>query len=191
MRIISTPHTPLPAVQLLSNGRYHVMVTNSGGGYSRWKDIAVTRWNEDTTCDNWGTFCYIRDLEKNNFWSIAYQPVLRTGKNYEVVFSQGRAEFRRRDSNIETHAEIVVSPEDDIEIRRLNITNHSRKRKTVEVTSYAEVVLSSAMSDALHPAFSKLFVQTEILPDQRAILCTRRPRSSEEIRAQCLIQSFL
>ncbi|MEO9020590.1 MAG: glucoamylase family protein [Ginsengibacter sp.] len=180
MRVIRNPNTPLPAVQLLSNGRYHVMVTNSGGGYSRWKDLAITRWHEDSTCDNWGTFCYIRDTENDHFWSVAFQPTLKPEKSYEVVFSQGRAEFRRRDGNLETHAEIVVSPEDDIEMRRLNITNHSRRRKTIEITSYAEVVLSSAVADALHPAFSNLFVQTEILPEQHAILCKRRPRSTDE-----------
>ena len=180
MRVIHNPNTPLPAVQLLSNGRYHVMVTNSGGGYSRWKDLAITRWHEDSTCDNWGTFCYIRDTENDYFWSVALQPALKPEKSYEVVFSQGRAEFRRRDGKLETHAEIVVSPEDDIEMRRLNITNHSRKRKTIEITSYAEVVLSSAVADALHPAFSNLFVQTEILQEQHAILCTRRPRSKGE-----------
>src|SRR5262249_48770322 len=63
VRYFSSPQTPIPEVQLLSNGRYHVMMTNAGGGYSRWKDMAVTRWREDVTCDNWGSFCYIRDVE--------------------------------------------------------------------------------------------------------------------------------
>ena len=180
MRVINTPDTPTPEVQLLSNGKYHVMVTNAGGGYSRWKDIAVTRWREDSTCDNWGSFCYIRDLENTVFWSAGHQPALRQAKSYEAVFSQGRAEFRRRDNDIETHTEIVVSPEDDIEMRRVHLTNRSRKKRFIEVTSYAEVVLTSAIADALHPAFSNLFVETEILPRQHAILCTRRPRSAEE-----------
>jgi cyclic beta-1,2-glucan synthetase len=180
MRIINTANTPVPEVQLLSNGKYHVMVTNAGGGYSRWKDIAVTRWREDTTCDNWGTFCYIRDLENGTFWSTGYQPALKKTKDYEVIFSQGRAEFRRRDNNFETHTEIVVSPEDDVEIRRVNITNRSNKRRSIEVTSYAEVVLASSVADALHPMFSNLFVQTEIIPDRHVILCTRRPSSDEQ-----------
>ena len=180
MRVINTPHTPIPEVQLLSNGRYHVVVSNSGGGYSRWKDIAVTRWREDSTCDNWGTFCYIRDMENGSFWSTGYQPTLKQSKNYEVVFSQGKAEFRRRDNNIETYTEIVVSPEDDIEMRRIHITNRSRRQRVIEVTSYAEVVLASAASDLSHPAFSNLFVQTEIIPQRHAILCTRRPRSVED-----------
>lgn len=77
---MKTPNTPIPEVQLLSNGRYHVMVTNSGGGYSRWKDLAVTRWREDATCDNWGNFCYIRDLDNDVFWSATFQPSLRKVK---------------------------------------------------------------------------------------------------------------
>lgn len=182
VHVINTPGTPIPEVQLLSNGRYHVMVTNSGGGYSRWKDIAVTRWREDTTCDNWGIFCFIKDIEQdsNLFWSSAYQPSLKEGDNYEAVFSQGRAEFRRRDYSLETHTEIVVSPEDDVELRRVHIFNRSRKKRYIEITSYAEVVLSSPDADDAHPAFNNLFVQTEIISNRNAIICTRRSRSVDE-----------
>nr|MBA2562562.1 cyclic beta 1-2 glucan synthetase [Chitinophagaceae bacterium] len=180
MRVINTPDTTIPEVQLLSNGRYNVMLTNAGGGYSRWKNIALTRWREDCTCDNWGTFCFIRDLDNNTSWSAAFQPTLEEGDNYEAVFSQGRAEFRRRDLSLETHTEIVVSPEDDIELRRVHITNRSRKRRYIEITSYAEVVLAVAATDNAHPAFSNLFVQTEINEHRHAIICTRRPRSVEE-----------
>jgi len=180
MRIINTPNTPIPEVQLLSNGRYHLMISNSGGGYSKWNGLAVTRWREDAICDNWGNFCFIRDLDNDLFWSSTYQPTLKQGKNYEVVFSQGRAEFRRRDNDLETHTEIVVSPEDDIEIRRVHISNHSRKPRFIEITSYAEVVLASAISDNLHPVFSDLFVETEIISQRNAILCSRRPRFIDE-----------
>lgn len=180
MRVINTPHTTIPEVQLLSNGRYHVMLSNAGGGYSRWKNISITRWREDSTCDNWGTFCFIRDLETNSSWSSAFQPRLSQGDNYEAVFSQGRAEFRRKDFSLETHTEVIVSPEDDIELRRVHLTNKSRKRRSIEITSYAEVVLASSMSDEAHPAFSNLFVQTEIIEHRHAIVCTRRPRSIDE-----------
>ena len=180
MRVLSTPDTPMPEVQLLSNGRYHVMITNAGGGYSRWKDIAVTRWREDGTCDNWGTFCYIRDVSTGQFWSTAYQPTLKKSERYEAIFSEARAEFRRRDHDFDTHTEISVSPEDDVEVRRIHITNRSRTRREIEVTSYAEVVLASSAADALHPAFSNLFVQTEIIRERQAILCSRRPRSLDE-----------
>ena len=180
MRVLTTPSTPVPEVQLLSNGRYHVMVTNAGGGYSRWKNISLTRWREDSTCDNYGTFCFIRDLDTDRYWSTAFQPTLKQSENYEAVFSQGRAEFRRRDMLLETHTEIVVSPEDDIELRRVHITNRSRKKRVLEVTSYAEVVLNAHIADELHPAFSNLFVQTEINEQRNAIICTRRPRSADE-----------
>jgi cellobiose phosphorylase len=180
IRVYEGHDTPLPEVQLLSNGRYHVMITNSGGGYSRWKDLAVTRWREDSTCDNWGTFCYIRDSATGVFWSTAYQPSLKASRLYEAIFSEGRAEFRRRDQDFITHTEIAVSPEDDIELRRITITNRAWTRRKIDITSYAEVVLAPPAQDELHPAFSNLFVQTEIIRGQRAILCTRRPRSIEE-----------
>ena len=180
VRVIATPDTPIPEVQLLSNGRYHVMVTNAGGGSSRWKDLAITRWREDATCDNWGTFCYLRDVASGECWSTAHQPTARIASHYEAIFSEGRAEFRRRDHGLDAHTEIAVSPEDDIELRRTRIVNRSRVRRVVELTSYAEIVLAPAAADAIHPAFSNLFVQTEIAADERAILCTRRPRSPDE-----------
>jgi len=180
MRVFSSPDTPAPEVQLLSNGRYHVMITNAGGGYSRWKDLAVTRWCEDSTRDNWGTFCYLRDVASGEFWSTAYQPTLRRSDNYEAIFSEAKAEFRIRDHDYDIHTEVAVSPEDDIELRRVRVTNRARTRRAIDVTSYAEVVLAPPAADALHPAFSNLFVQTEIVREQRAILCTRRPRSRGE-----------
>ncbi|RYY47330.1 MAG: cyclic beta 1-2 glucan synthetase, partial [Chitinophagaceae bacterium] len=180
MRVIKTAHTPIPEVQLLSNGSYHVMLTNSGGGYSRWKESAVTRWREDATCDNWGTFCYIRDTKSNKFWSNTYHPTMVEAKTYEAIFSQGRGEFKRIDEGLETHTEIIVSPEDDVEIRRVQISNRSGERREIDITSYAEVVLANPAADAAHPAFSNLFVQTELVETHQAIMCTRRPRSSEE-----------
>jgi cyclic beta-1,2-glucan synthetase len=180
IRVFTSPDTPNPEVQLLSNGRYHVMITNAGGGYSRWKDLAVTRWREDRTCDNWGTFCYICDVASREFWSTAYQPTLKRARHFEAIFSEGRAEFRCRDHDYDTHTEIAVSPEDDIELRRVRITNRARTRRAIDVTSYAEVVLAPPAADTLHPAFSNLFVQTEIIRRQGAILCTRRPRSRSE-----------
>ncbi|MBF0166812.1 MAG: cyclic beta 1-2 glucan synthetase [Alphaproteobacteria bacterium] len=186
IRVFTNPDTLSPEVQLLTNGRYQVMVTNAGGGYSRWKDLAVTRWREDGICDNWGTFCYIRDLTSNKFWSTSYQPTLVRPETYEAIFSESRIEFRRRDSFgpgkgfLETHTEIVISPEDDIELRRIRVTNRSQSRRIIDVTSYAEVLIAPPAADALHPAFSNLFVQTEILKSHNAILCSRRPRSHGE-----------
>ncbi len=180
MRVFTEPNTPVPEIHLLSNGSYHVMATNSGGGYSRWRDLAVTRWREDATCDCWGTFIYLRDRDTGHYWSSAYQPTLRKADHYEAIFLQARAEYRRRDQAIETHTEISVSPEDDVEIRRVTLANHSSRTRHIEVTSYAEVVLAPLNADLAHRCFSNLFVQTEILPDRQAILCTRRRRTPGE-----------
>jgi cellobiose phosphorylase len=180
MRVIKTPTPPVPEVHLLSNGRYHVAISSAGGGYSRWRDLAVTRWHEDATRDCWGMFAYLRDVATGEFWSTAYQPVLRKTKGYEAIFTQSRAEFRQQHAGIETHTEISVSPEDDIELRRITLTNRSSSPRVIELTSYAEVVLALPDTDTAHPAFSNLFVQTEFAQQSSAILCTRRARSHEE-----------
>ena len=180
MRVFTNPTSPAPEVHLLSNGRYHVVISSAGGGYSRWRDLAVTRWREDATRDCWGTFVYLRDLATGEFWSTAYQPTLRATKGYEAIFTQARAEFRQRHAGLEIHTEISVSPEDDVELRRITITNRSSVVRVIELTSYAEVVLATPAADAAHPAFSNLFVQTEFARKSSAILCTRRARSQEE-----------
>ncbi len=180
MRVFTDPTPPAPEVHLLSNGRYHVVISSAGGGYSRWRDLAVTRWREDATRDCWGTFVYLRDLATGEFWSTAYQPTLRAAKGYEAIFTQARAEFRQRHAGLEIHTEISVSPEDDVELRRITITNRSPVARVIELTSYAEVVLAIPAADAAHPAFSNLFVQTEFARKSSAILCTRRARSQEE-----------
>ena len=180
LRVFTDPDRPRPAVQLLSNGRYHVMLSSAGGGYSRSRELAVTRWREDITRDHWGMFCYLRDVASGSYWSTAYQPTLKKTEQYEAIFSDARAEFRVREREFDAHTEIVVSPEDDIELRRTRITNRSRSRRTIELTSYAEVVLATPIADAMHPAFSKLFVQTELVPELQAIICTRRPRAQHE-----------
>ena len=180
MRILRDPDSAVPEVHLLSNGRYHVAITSAGGGYSRWQDLAVTRWREDSTRDCWGMFAYLRDVATGEFWSTAYQPALLKTKGYEAIFTQSRAEFRQQHAGLETHTEISVSPEDDIELRRITITNRTATPRVIELTSYAEVVLATTATDTAHPAFSNLFVQTEFAQQSSAILCTRRARSHDE-----------
>ena len=180
MRILTNPNAPAPEVHLLSNGRYHVVISGAGGGYSRWRGLAVTRWREDSTLDCWGTFVYLRDLATGEFWSTAYQPVLCPTKDYEAIFTTARAEFRQSHADLEVHTEISVSPEDDVELRRITITNRASEERSIELTSYAEVVLATAGSDDAHPAFSNLFVQTEFARESSAIICTRRAKYPEE-----------
>lgn len=180
IRVFDNPNTAGPEVQLLSNGRYHLMLTQAGSGYSRWRDLAITRWRADATCDGWGMFGYLRDVNGGAYWSTAYQPTTGAPRTYRATFTEAHAEYTRREHDIETHVEIGVSPEDDIELRRIRIRNRSKVRRTLDYTSYAEVVLATQAADMSHPAFSNLFVETEILPQQHAILATRRPRSMQE-----------
>lgn len=180
LRVFTDPNMPRPAVQLLSNGNYHVMVSSAGGGYSRCRGLAIHRWHEDYTRDSWGQFCYLRDVETGEFWSTTYQPTLAKPEHYEAIFSDARAEFRVRKHHYDAHTEIVVSPEDDIELRRVRLTNRGRHPRTVEITTYAELVIAPAMADASHPAFSNLFVQTEWVDSAHALIGTRRPRANDE-----------
>ena len=180
MRVFTTSHTPLPEVHLLSNSRYHVMATNAGGGYSRWRDLSITRWREDPSADCSGFACYLRDRDSGAFWSTAYHPTLRQGEHYEAIFLQARAEYRHRHEQVDAHTEICVSPEDDVEIRRIKLTNISARTRHLDVTSYGEILLAPLAADLAHRAFSNLFVQTELIPERRTILCTRRPRVPKE-----------
>jgi cyclic beta-1,2-glucan synthetase len=179
-RRVTTPNTPYPRTHLLSNGRYTVMVTNTGSGWSTYSALDVTRWREDRTRDCWGQFYYIRDLRSGLVWSAGHQPLGRTADDYEVVFSTDKAEFHRFDAGIETHLEIVVSPENAAEVRRITFTNHNARTHELEVTSYAEVVLGPHGGDLAHPAFGKLFLETEFVAADQALLCRRRPRAADQ-----------
>ena len=177
IRRFHSPHDLIPRTHLLSNGRYTVMITAAGSGFSRWREMAVTRWREDVTCDSWGSYIFLRDVGSGKVWSAAYQPSGVEADSYEVEFSEDRAEIVRRDGTLTTTLEVAVSPEDDAEVRRVSISNLGNRVREIELTSYAEVVLAPDAADAAHPAFSKMFVQTEFDAHIGALLATRRPRS--------------
>ena len=181
IRRFSSPHDLIPRTHLLSNGRYTVMITAAGSGFSRWRELSVTRWHEDVTCDSWGTYIFVRDVHNGKVWSAGFQPAGVEADSYEVEFSEDRAEFVRRDGTMTTTLEVVVSPEDDAEVRRVSITNLGSRVREVELTSYAEIVLASAASDTAHPAFSKMFVQTEFDSEVGALLATRRLSSPADV----------
>jgi cyclic beta-1,2-glucan synthetase len=179
-RRYDSPHVFSPRTHLLSNGRYAVMLTAAGSGYSRWRDIAVTRWQEDATCDAWGSYVFLRDRHGGAVWSAGYQPTVVEPDRYHVAFSEGRAEITRRDGFITTTMEIAVSSEDDAEVRRVSITNHGLRVHEIDVTSYAELVLAPQPADDAHPAFSKLFIETEYVAEAGALLATRRRRGASD-----------
>ena len=180
LRRFTSPHDQTPRTHLLSNGRYAVMVTAAGSGYSRWGDLAVTRWREDVTRDSWGSYLFLRDTGSGAVWSAGHQPSGVEADSYDVRYSEEHAEFSRRDGSIVTAMTIVVSAEHDAEIRRVSLTNLGSQAREIDLTSYAEIVLAPFAADLAHPAFGNLFVETEFVPEIGAILATRRPRSSDE-----------
>ena len=180
LRRFRSAHDPTPRAHLLSNGRYSVMLTAAGSGYSRWIGRDVTRWREDVTRDCWGTFVFLHDVSTGTTWSAGYQPAGVEPDSYEAIYSEDRVEIRRRDGTLSTTLQVVVSAEDDAEIRQVSVTNLGARPREIEITSYAELALADPAADRSHPAFSKLFVQTEFLPGIEAILATRRPRDPEE-----------
>ena len=180
LRRFTSPHDAIPRTHVLSNGRYAVMVTAAGSGYSRWRDLAVTRWREDATRDSWGSYLFLRDTHTGAVWSAGHQPSGAEADSYEVTYSEDRAEFSRRDGSITTRMVVVVSAEHDAEIRRVSLTNLGSHAREIELTSYAELALAPPAADAAHPAFQNLFVQTEFAADIGALLATRRPRSKDE-----------
>ncbi|MGD0906299.1 MAG: glucoamylase family protein [Candidatus Acidiferrales bacterium] len=180
VRRFTTPNEVTPRTQLLSNGRYAVMLTSAGSGYSRWGNIAITRWREDSTRDCWGSYIFLRDEQSGNVWSAGYQPTGVEADSYQAAFFEDHAEFMRRDRSLATTLDVVVSSEDDAEVRRVSITNLGVRARTVQVTSYSELSLTSQATDVAHPAFSNLFVQTEFVPDVGAVVATRRMRSEDD-----------
>ena len=178
-RIFNNPYSQTPHVQLLSNGRYHVMLTHVGSGYSRWNDIAITRWRDDATLDNKGCYSYICDVNTHEFWSTTYQPTARVPEHFETIFSEAHAEFHRIDAGIDCYTEVVVSPEDDLELRRTRLRNDTKVKRILEFTSYAEIVFTHQLDDESHPAFSNLFLETEILKQKNTIFVKRRNQDKE------------
>jgi cyclic beta-1,2-glucan synthetase len=179
-RRLFSPHQATPQIQLLSNGRYTVMITACGSGYSRWRDLALTRWNDDATREDSGSYIFLRDLESGSVWSAGYQPTAAEPGTYETTFTEDRVQIRRTEAAITTQLDVVVSPEDDAEVRHVSIANCGRRVREIEVTSYCELVLASRASDVAHAAFSKLFVQTERFGSASALLATRRRRTPAE-----------
>ena len=179
-RRFASPHQATVQTQLLSNGRYAVMMTAAGSGYSRCGDLAITRWHEDPTCDCWGSYIFLRDADTGAVWSAGYQPSGVEPDTYDASFFEDRVEISRRDGTITTRLEVAVSPEDDAEVRRVTLTNSGSRTREIELTSYAEIVLAPDVADAAHPAFSNLFVQTEFVAGAGTLLATRRRGSPDE-----------
>ncbi|MEX2308870.1 MAG: hypothetical protein WD738_14820 [Pirellulales bacterium] len=163
-----------------TNGHYTVRLSEVGSGYSECRGVAISRWLQDETRDADGFYIYLRDLDDNFVWSAGYQPTRVIASHYDFQYDRGVAEIERLDRNISCRTTVCVSPHGDFEIRRCRLANLGASKRRIELTSYLEWVLGSREADASHPAFSKLFVETQFCADRRAILARRRPRHSDE-----------
>lgn len=180
MRVYDESPHHSPRVQILSNGEYSLMLSSAGSGYSKCGKLAITRWREDGTRDNWGQYIYVRDVQMNQTWSTTLQPGIRKPDSYKAIFAEDKVEFLRQDMDIKTSTQIIVAPEDNLELRQVTLTNLSNEDKIIELTSYMEPVLATMAADQAHPGFSNLFLQTEYLEQKQCLVVKRRPRSAEQ-----------
>ncbi|WP_206155038.1 GH36-type glycosyl hydrolase domain-containing protein, partial [Clostridium muellerianum] len=171
--------TEMPETHIMSNGKYSLMITNSGAGYAKKDDMTVYRWREDTTTDSTGMFFYIKNLNSGEYWGTAYEPCKSEGDEYNVTFSLDKAEFERKDGNIKTHTQVTVSNEDNAEVRKISLTNQSDHSREIEITSYCEITLAPYNADLVHPSFGNLFIKTEFVDEAKCIVANRRPRSKD------------
>ncbi|HET9589898.1 MAG TPA: glucoamylase family protein [Anaerolineales bacterium] len=174
------PEAPYRQAHFLSNGNYHLLLTAAGGGYSSWHDTDLTRWRADTTLNHYGTWIYIRDLQAGQLWSATHQPIAAQPDKQSILFYPHAAEFTRRHQDITTQLRISIAPDADVEIRRLVLTNHAESARDLILTSFAEVILASQSVDQRHPAYNRLFIESEYLPDENILLFRRRPRSEHD-----------
>ncbi len=166
-------------MHVLSHGETSVLITNAGSGYSQWREFRLTRWRADTTLDQWGSWIYVQDRESGKLWAATGQPIGSALENQEVWFYPHKVEFQRSDNGISLRTGITVSA-DGVEIRRINILNESGQNRRLKLTSYGEVVLAEQAADQRHPAFNKMFIESEYLPQENALLFQRRSRSPDE-----------
>ncbi|MES2508676.1 MAG: glucoamylase family protein [Pseudomonadota bacterium] len=165
---------------LLSNGRYSVALRANGAGLSRWSQHNtrhnISRWRDDLLRDQYGTFIYLRTEGAQDLHSLTAHPAPHPEWRYKARFLADRVQFNTRGRDLETSTTVLVSPEDDTEIRSVILQNITDAPVIYEVMSYFEVVLADARADEAHPAFSNLFIETAWHPEWRAMVMSRRPR---------------
>ncbi|MFD0694173.1 GH36-type glycosyl hydrolase domain-containing protein [Paenibacillus sp. GCM10027628] len=180
LREYASADTAVPEVNVHSNGAFTTVVSNSGSGFIRYEDMDVSRWREDPVADPWGSFLYIRDVTRDKVWSPAFQPCRVLPDKQLVQFSQERSTFIREDEGIQTTFEICVSPESNAEVRRLTLSNTASEERILEVTTFLEIALAPHEADKAHPAFTKLFVETQYDSGAECLLARKRPRDGGE-----------
>jgi cyclic beta-1,2-glucan synthetase len=175
-----SPEAPYTQIHCLSNGNYSLLISAAGSGFSRWKDIELTRWHDDPTLNERGSWIYVEDRQNGRLWSVTQQPTMTPPDRSEVNFYPHRVEFERQDGEIVLRTVVSVAANDNVEIRHVNMTNHGDTTRRLALTSYAEVILSPQSVDQRHPAYNKLFIESEFVEREQLLLFRRRPRSAEE-----------
>lgn len=175
-----SPDAPYTQVHTLSNGKYSLLISAAGSGFSRWEDMELTRWRDDPTLRNHGTWIYVEDRLNGQLWSVTRRPTMTPPNHSEVNFYPHRVEFERQDGDIVLRTIVTVAPDDDVEIRRITLTNHGSQTRVLALTSYAEIILNQQSADQRHPAYNKLFIESEFIEKDQLLLFRRRPRSAEE-----------
>lgn len=175
-----SPAAPYPQVHTLTNGHYNLLITAAGTGFSSWGHVDLTRWRADPTFDALGTWIYVQDRQDGSLWSVAHQPIGKPAQTGKVNFHPHKVVFERREGDISMNTTIAIAADDDVEIRQVNITNHGDAARQLALTSYAEMVLAPQSADRRHPAFNKLFIESEYIPKENLLLFRRRPRSANE-----------
>ncbi|WP_207791558.1 GH36-type glycosyl hydrolase domain-containing protein [Sandaracinobacteroides saxicola] len=169
-----------PALHLLASGSYGLIVTDSGGGTSSWRGLALNRWRPDPVVTGHGQFLYCVDHTAGLTWSATRAPLgADEATGYSAQFGDGRAEFHRRDGRISTSTDILVAPDGEGEVRRVTLSSQSSRAHAVDVASFMELAMAQPGADLAHPAFSKLFIETEVRPGP-VLIARRRPRSPDE-----------
>ncbi len=178
-RVYSHRTESVQPVHLLTNGRYSALLTSAGGGYSRWHGLAINRWREDPVVAGHGSWLYVTDRESRESWSATLAPLGAQPTQYTATFVEGRAEFRRRDGALATVTEVLISPEDDAEVRRVSVANRGSRPRKIDLTSFIELTLGSQATDLAHPAFARMFIETEQL-EGPVLIAHRRPRGADD-----------
>ncbi len=175
-----SPNAPYPQVHCLSNGNFSLLISAAGSGFSRWEDMELTRWRDDPTVDDRGSWIYVEDRLNGQLWSVTDQPTMAPPDRSEVNFYPHRVEFERQDGDIVLRTVVTVAANDDVEIRRIQLTNHGGHSRVLALTSYSEVILTQQSVDLRHPAYNKMFIESEFLAKEQILLFRRRPRSADE-----------
>lgn len=186
---VTLDDAPTFRAHLLGQGELASLLGVRGFGFTTWRGLDVHRVRGDVETDPSGIFAYVRDAATSRLWSIGFEPTRAPADDYSVELSPDRVRIRRRDGDIESAMELVVSPEHAADLRRITLVNHGTAPAELVLTTWLELSLVERGADLAHPAFSGMFVETSFVPSQRALLAHRRPRARgapEVWCAQCL-----